>query len=93
MLMLEVAVRCRNTSSGVGVVDQIVMHERGRLEDLQRCTQVPQCVRLGRALRMEVRDRAPSGVAEPCTQTLSPLQRGRCGRDEHRRIRTVRGRL
>ena len=72
----------------VGVVDQVVVHERRGLEDLERGAGVPE---RGRLLvdPLEAGDRGPSGVTEPGAQALAAAQRGLRRGDERRGVRPV----
>ncbi|MDQ0725054.1 hypothetical protein QFZ21_000054 [Microbacterium sp. W4I20] len=78
-----------SAASGVGVVDEVVVHESGGLEDLECGADIPERVVLGGVAITESRDRAPSGMAEAGAKTLAADQRRRRRVEEGHRVGAV----
>ncbi len=89
MRALEGAVRGGTAASGVGVVDQIVVHESRGLEDLQGGAQVPERFALHGIPVVETGDRTPSGVAESRPEPLAADESAGGRVEERDRISTV----
>lgn len=86
MVRLEGAVGGRTAAARVGVVDEIVVHEGGRVEDLERRRGGGDIVsRDGRGV-IGLGDGAPSCETEAGSQSLASAERGRPGADEGDRL-------
>ena len=81
------------TAARVGVVDEVVVHQRGRLEDLQGCADIPQRRRLLGGAVPDPGDGLPPRVAEPGAQSLAADQRVRSGLEQARGVGSVVDRL